>query len=90
MYFKTYPVPNEVTPLGVSIFQNSAKTGGGQFLQRSKGQLSLVLLLRGRAWNLYKLASFGNFGFSRPELDGNKLAKGMCLVRKARDREVFI
>ena len=24
------------------------------------------------------------------DLDGNKLAKGMCLVRKARDREVFI
>ena len=30
------------------------------------------------------------FGFSRPDLDGNKLAKGMYLVRKVRDREVFI
>ena len=29
-------------------------------------------------------------GFSRPDLDGNKLAKSMCLERKVRDREVFI
>ena len=42
------------------------------------------------AWNLFKLASYGKFGFSRRDLDGNKLAKGMCLVRKARDREVFM
>ena len=42
------------------------------------------------AWNLLELASYGKFGFSRPDLDGNKLAKGMCLARKARDREVFI
>ena len=42
------------------------------------------------AWNLFELASYGKFGFSRPDLDGNKLAKGMCLARKARDREVFI
>ena len=42
------------------------------------------------AWNLLELASYGKFGFSRPDLDGNKPAKGMCLVRKARDREVFI
>ena len=41
------------------------------------------------ALNLFKLASNGKFG-SRPDLDGNKLAKGMCLVRKARDREVII
>ena len=26
----------------------------------------------------------------RPNLDGNKQAKVMCLARKARDREVFI
>ena len=32
------------------------------------------------AWNLFKLASYGKFGFSRPDLDGNKLAKGMCLL----------
>ena len=32
------------------------------------------------AWNLFKLASYGKFGFSRSDLDGNKLvAKGMCL-----------
>ena len=29
------------------------------------------------------------FGFSRPDLDENKLAKGMCLARRATDREVF-
>ena len=40
--------------------------------------------------NLFKLASYCKFGFSRPDLDGNKLAKDMCLARKARDREVFI
>ena len=39
------------------------------------------------AWNLFKLASYGKFGFSRPDLDRNRLAKGVCL---ARDREVFI
>ena len=42
------------------------------------------------AWNLFKLASYGKFGFSRPDMDGSKLAKGMCLGRKARDREVFV
>ena len=38
---------------------------------------------------MVKLTSSGKFGFSRPDLDGNKLAKGMCLARKARDREMF-
>ena len=42
------------------------------------------------AWSLFKLASYGKFGFSRPDLDGNKLAKVMCLVRKVTDRELFI
>ena len=42
------------------------------------------------AWNLFELVSYGKFGFSRPDLDGNKLAKGMCLARKVKDREVFI
>ena len=41
-------------------------------------------------WNLFKLVSYVKFGFSRPDLDGNKLAKGMCLARKPRDREMFI
>ena len=41
-------------------------------------------------WNLFKLASYGKFGFSRPDLDGNKLANGKCLWKKVRDREVFI
>ena len=27
---------------------------------------------------------------SRPDLDGNKLPKGMCLARKARDRGVYL
>ena len=45
------------------------------------------------AWNLFKLISYGKFGFSRPDLDGNKLAKGMSLARKARkarDREMLL
>ena len=41
------------------------------------------------AWNLFKLASYDKFGLSKPDLDGNKLAKGICLARKKRDREVF-
>ena len=36
------------------------------------------------AWNLFKLASYSKFGL---DLDGNKLAKGMCLARKVRDRD---
>ena len=54
-------------------------------MQRSKGQLSFVLLLveaKFSIWNLFKLTSYGKFGFSRPDLDGNKLAKGMYLARK--------
>ena len=41
-------------------------------------------------WNLFKLASYGKFSFSRPDSNGNKLAKGICLARKVRDREVLI
>ena len=41
------------------------------------------------AWNLFKHASYGKFGFSRPHLDGNKLAKVMSLA-KTKDKEVFI
>ena len=37
-----------------------------------------------------KLTSCGKFGFSRPDIDGNKLVKGMCLARKARDREIIL
>ena len=29
-----------------------------------------------------ELASYGKFGFSRPDIEGNKLAKGMFLARK--------
>ena len=29
-----------------------------------------------------ELTSYSKFGFSRPHLDGNKLAKGMCLREK--------
>ena len=42
------------------------------------------------AWNLFKLAPIWQFGFSRLGLDGNKLAKDICLARKMRDKEVFI
>ena len=35
------------------------------------------------AWNLFKLASYGTFGFSRPDyLDGSKLANSLCFARK--------
>ena len=37
-----------------------------------------------------KLTSCGKIGFSRPDIDGNKLVKGMCLARKARDREIIL
>ena len=57
---------------------------------KSKGQLSCFTEAKFSAWNLFELASYGKFGFSRSDLDGNKLAKGMYLARKAKDREVFI
>ena len=41
------------------------------------------------AQNLLELVSYGKFGFSKPDLDGNKPAKGKCLARKVRDKEVF-
>ena len=41
------------------------------------------------AWNLIELVSYGKFGFSRPDLDGNKPAKGK-LAGKEMDKEVFI
>ena len=41
------------------------------------------------ASNLFKLAFYGKFGFSRPDLDGNKLAKGMYLARKVK-RSVYL
>ena len=55
--------------------------------------VSFVLLLaeaKFLIWNLFKLTSYGKFGFSRLDLDGNKLAKGMHLARKTSDRGVFI
>ena len=39
---------------------------------------------------ILKPESCGKFGFYRPDLDGNKLAEGMCLARKEKDRELFI
>ena len=42
------------------------------------------------AWNLFKLAFYSEFDFSRPDLGGNKLAKCMCLARKVKNREVCI
>ena len=52
----------------------------GLFFAKDKGQLSLVLLLveaKFSICNLFKLASYGHFGFSRSDLDGNNLAKGL-------------
>ena len=39
------------------------------------------------SWNLFKLASYGMFGISRTDLDGNKLARGKCLTRTTRDKK---
>ena len=39
--------------------------------------------------NLFTLASYIKFVFSRPDSNGKKLAKGVCLARKMRDKEVF-
>ena len=39
---------------------------------------------------LVQVTSYSKFGFSRPDIDGNKLAKGMCLARNMKDKEVFI
>ena len=51
-----------------------------------KGQkVNFVLLLTEAKFsicNLFKLTSYDKFGFSRPDLDGNKLAKGMYLREK--------
>ena len=33
-----------------------------------------------------EFVSYGQFGFSRPDLDGNKPANGKCLARKTRDK----
>ena len=42
------------------------------------------------AYNLLELVSYGKFGFSRSDLDGNKPAKCKCLARKARDKEMCL
>ena len=34
------------------------------------------------AYNLFEIIPYCKFGFSRPDLDGNKAAKGMCLAIK--------
>ena len=63
------------------------------FLQKLTGQQVLFGCFTEAnfsAWNLFELASYGKFGFSRPDLDGKKLTKGMWLARKVRDREAFI
>ena len=39
---------------------------------------------------LVQACILGKFGFSRPDLVGNKLAKVMCLARKTRGKKVFI
>ena len=37
-----------------------------------------------------ELVSYCKFGISRPDLDGTKLAKGKCLVRKVRLKSVYL
>ena len=41
------------------------------------------------AWNLLDLVCYSKFGFSRLDLNGNMAAKGNCLARKARDKDMF-
>ena len=73
----------------LSLGDNSKIDSQPFFLQ---SQLSFLLLAEAKfpTWSLFKLTPYGKFGFSRPDLDGNKLAKGVYLARKASDREVFI
>ena len=42
------------------------------------------MLLRGSQVLGLKLVSYGKFNFFRSNLDGNMLAKGKCLTRKAK------
>ena len=51
----------------------------------SKGVILFCCLPEAKfsAWNLFKFTFYGKFGFSRrPDLDGNKLAKGMSWLEK--------
>ena len=63
----------------------------GHFFQRSKGQLSFFVASRrlssrsGTCSSLHPAASLASL-----VRIWNKLAKGICLARKERDREVFI
>ena len=59
------------------------------FFCKGRKVTKFVLLLWGSQVIGLELVSYSEFCFSRPDLDGNKPAKGKCLERKARDREVF-
>ena len=51
----------------VSLFFNSRKVNQVLIYLSMEAYVS--------AWNLLELVSYGKFGFSRPDLDRNKLAK---------------
>ena len=64
-------------------FEAGKRVGGiiGHFfakVERSQVLFCYFAEAKFSAWNLFKLASYGKFSFSRPDLDGNKLAKGTC------------
>ena len=60
--------------------QWSSKFFGG--FSSAKAKFSALILL--------ELVSYSKFAFSRPDLVGNKAAKGKYVVRNARDKKVFI
>ena len=71
-------------PVGVMI-----KIDCLQFFLKVKGSTKFCFVAPEAtfsAQNLLELVSYGKFGFSKPDLDRNKPAKGKCLARKARDK----
>ena len=61
----------------------------GHFLKRLKGQLLFVFVVaetKFSVWNLFELASYGKSDFSRPDLDGKKLAEGIYVFSKKNER----
>ena len=52
-----------------------------RFKNRHVSVTSTVAEANFSTWNSFKLTSYGKFGFSRPHLDGNKLAKGTVGVK---------
>ena len=65
------------------------KIGSRPFFVKFERSTCCSIEAKFSAWNLLEIVYYGKFGFSRPDLDGNKLAIGECFARKARDRVVF-